>query len=107
MICQSRQGTWEGKNDNNNSYYYYLVFIYNANRLIFNKSKFSLYIVLHLGGRGAKTKLLLDLLHVACTSSISAMINKYKSTWTMRFSNFIQFSKLVLINAFQIPIPIF
>ena len=33
--------------------------------------------------------------------------NKYKSTWTMRFSNFIQFSKLVLINAVQIPMPIF
>ena len=28
--------------------------------------------------------------------------NKYKSTWTMRFSNFIQFSKLVLINVLQI-----
>ena len=34
-------------------------------------------------------------------------VNKYKSTWTMHFSNFVQFSQLVLINAFQIPIPIF
>ena len=32
-------------------------------------------------------------------------IDKYESTWTMRFSNFIQFSKLVLINAYQNSIP--
>ena len=42
-----------------------------------------------------------------CKMEARQVTNKYESTWTMRFSNFIQFSKLVLINAVQIPMLIF
>ena len=53
------------------------------------------------------TLILADNVQVTIVSWLCRHCLLRETTWTMRFSNFIQFSKLVLINVFQILIPIF